>query len=75
MKLGLYHNVGFNPCYELGGYFTGENFTTNTILRAEDFELIDGTKPEHDSVLRCGSCGEYMHITLDCLIHIQIIKR
>lgn len=66
MKFPLYHNSGYNACRKLSCYYIGQGFTKGTIIQAKDFELLDGTNPEPNSILMCGSCGNYMKINLDC---------
>lgn len=65
-KIPLYHNVGYNACRKVGCYYIGGEFTKATIIRACDFELLDGNSPEPNSILICGSCGSYMEINIDC---------
>lgn len=65
-KIPLYHNVGYNACRKLACYYIGQEFTKNTMIRACDFELLDGTNPKPNDILICGSCGNYMELVLDC---------
>lgn len=66
MKIPVYHNKGFIPCHKLAFYYKGE-ITVNTIISALDIELLDGTNPKSDEIMRCGNCKEIMHLNLDCL--------
>jgi len=38
----------------------------NIILNAYDFELLDGTNPKSDEVLRCANCKEVLYLTKVC---------
>jgi len=58
MRLPIYHN-------KLAGYYIGR-FGMNIILNAYDFELLDGTNPKSDEVLRCANCKEVLYLTKVC---------
>ena len=62
MKIPIYHKYGYSPCGNLGGYLIGP-IGTNAILHACDIELLDGTNPEPDSILRCNDCKEVMYLS------------
>ena len=67
MKIPVYHNTEYMPCNKLAFYYKGE-ITVNTIISALDIELLDGTQPNSDDILRCGNCDEIMYFNLSCLL-------
>ena len=54
MKIPVYHNTEYMPCNKLAFYFKGP-ITVNSILCASDIELLNGTQPNSDDILRCGN--------------------
>jgi len=70
MRVPIYHNNGYHPCGNLAGYYIG-HFGMNVKLNACDIELLDGTNPKPDEILRCDNCKEVIYLTMDCFMEKQ----